>query len=162
MQIQRHKHTLVRGVIAPLFDRLTDQEPNILEEEPTTYVLTIQGLQASIQRELELLLNTRPTTREETQEEAGQDPYTPLPMAFGLNEFSWFETVHQFSFSKIARKIEQVITHFEPRLKNVNVMIIGKDPSTLSLQIHIEAELNIPHYYERVHFPLILYGLFRR
>jgi type VI secretion system protein ImpF len=153
--------TLVRGAIAPLFDRLTDEEPDLLEEDPVTYILTAEGLKASIRRELELILNTRPTSNLSGQTRFN-DTELRLPTAFGLPEFAWTDTIHDHSLQTIAQVIEQTITAFEPRLKGVQVTVTGKNPQTLGLMLHISAQLQINDTHERVHFPLTINNILKR
>jgi len=149
------------GAQVPLFDRLVDHEPHVKSEEASHFILTPERLYESIQRELELILNTRTTAKREA------DPDSPeilsdykLPKFFGLQDFSWMNQASDFGRRKMARTIEDVISHFEPRLKNVTVKIEKIHKNTLSIEVHVHGDIQIETYRERVMFPMVIENIF--
>ena len=159
--IQKSKKTqIAKGVMAPLFDRLCDDNPDRIEEDPRNYVLSLEQLKKSIHKELELILNTRPTYKLKSDEgefaiKNSQDEDNILmPTAFGLPDFSWYDSSKKWTIDHLARQIEQAINRYEPRLKNVHVKIIGKVAATQGLQISLNADVIYDKTSERTHFPL--------
>ena len=47
------------GALAPLFDRLTDEDPGVPNEPVPRRYLDLDGLAESVQREIQVLVNTR-------------------------------------------------------------------------------------------------------
>ena len=108
------KNQMARGVMAPLFDRLCDNNPDILDENPQVYILSLEQLQKSIYQELERILNTRPTFTAASQESRAvlddkrkiDEPL--LPTAYGLADFSWFDSAKPWTIAHLAQQIVNV------------------------------------------------------
>ena len=148
--------------MAPLFDRLCDNDPDRIEEDPRNYILSLEHLKKSIHKELELILNTRPTYRLNSDEgelaiktNNGLDNNL-MPTAFGLPDFSWYDSSKKWTIDHLTRQIEQAINRYEPRLKNVHVKIVGKVAATQGLQISLNADVTYNETSERLHFPLTI------
>nr|WP_255636402.1 type VI secretion system baseplate subunit TssE [Azospirillum sp. 412522] len=113
-----------------LFERLIDFEPDKpSSDDPSMIVMSMPELTASIQREIQRLLDSR-TTGERRTEIGG------TVMEYGLPDFS---EVHPRSFSD-RRRVETVIRHaildFEPRLLKPRVVVTpGKGNGTLTVDI---------------------------
>lgn len=163
ISIQKTKKTqITKGVLAPLFDRLCDDAPDHSEEDPCNYVLSLEQLKKSIHRELELILNTRPTYKLNSDEgelvinNSKNSDDILMPTAFGLPDFSWYDSSKKWTIDHLARQIEQAIDRYEPRLNNVHVKIIGKVAATQGLQISLNADVIYNKTSERTHFPLTI------
>ena len=161
---QPKTQTVVRGAIAPLFDRLTNEDPDTLEEDPVTYMLTKQGLYDSIQRELDNLLNTRLCllNGEDQDFTESETLSTMLRRPYGLQDFSDLAMSKDTHVQYMIKQIELTIQIYEPRLKNIKVEIIGRDTFNLGFCIMVNAQLNVNRCHERVHFPLVIHHISKR
>ncbi len=158
---KREKH--VKGALAPLFDRLTDLEPNKDREVTPYYKLNFEELKESILSELTLILNTRPTSKRQAEKPTDdQLADYALPIYFGLGDFSWFEAGSDFYIHQIARRIEETIRYYEPRLQNPRVRVSEIDKSILGVQVGISGDIVIDDVRERLNFPLAIENLFTR
>jgi len=113
-----------------LFERLIDFEPdNPSTDDPSMIVMSMPDLTASIQREIQRLLDSR-TAGERRPDTGG------TVMEYGLPDFG---EIHPRSFSD-RRRVETAVRHaildFEPRLLRPRVVVTpGKGNGTLTLEI---------------------------
>lgn len=137
------------GVRAPLFDRLREGNPLQFYHK--------DDIMASIEREVALLLNTRTTLKRHEYDELAQDPLNfALPEMYGIPEFSMIDGTNSTQWRFIANTCARAIAYFEPRLKNVQVVVEGKDSQTQSLSLSINADLLTQALQEPVMFPVAL------
>lgn len=145
------------GAPMPLFDRLVDDDPLELGEIPIKKYYNQQDLQNSIQRELERILGTRASLKKsdlgDLAEEALNSGFPPL---FGLSDFSQYDGARETDHPIIAKLCIQAINRYEPRLKDVNVLIQGFNRNTSTLSGIIEAKLTSEVFQGEVSFPLTL------
>lgn len=129
-------------IMAPLFDRLTDHEPdNPSGEKDPFRSYTRKDFEASIQREVSLILNTR-ERRIIRHSNEHDDPYAEdLPGYFGLPDFASFDTTSELGRDHIALEVEKTIERYEPRLKDVEVHVLGYDRKKQSLSLTVGASL---------------------
>lgn len=113
-----------------LFERLIDFEPDKpSSDDPSMIVMSLPELKASIQREIQRLLDSR--TAGERRPDIGG-----TVMEYGLPDFS---EVHPRSFTD-RRRVETTIRHaildFEPRLLRPRVVVTpGEGSGTLAVAI---------------------------
>lgn len=113
-----------------LFERLIDFEPdNPSTDDPSMIVMSLPDLTASIQREIQRLLDSR-TAGERCPDTGG------TVMEYGLPDFS---EIHPRSFTD-RRRVETAVRHaildFEPRLLRPRVLVTpGQGNGTLTLEI---------------------------
>lgn len=103
-----------RVVRRSVLDRLVQSG----EPEPRTWHDSVRALKASVQRDLEWLLNTRRVI-----DEAG-DELTELQHSvyhYGLPDVTSLSTDSASARKQLVRQVEACIERFEPRLSNVRV-----------------------------------------
>lgn len=158
---KRIKHQ--KGALAPLFDRLTDL--NLWDKEEITpyHRLDFERLKQSILSEVSLILNTRPTAKRQAKKgPKGSVSDYALPIYFGLGDFSWFEAGSDFYKHQIARRVEEAIRYYEPRLKKPRVKVSQVDKTILGIRVDIAGEIVIDDVRERLNFPMAIENLFSR
>jgi type VI secretion system protein ImpF len=129
-----------------VLDRLIDAESAGTKDRPG---YTLAQMENAVRRDLEDLLNTRrpPADFFEGLEEV------PTSVAnFGLPDLAFFDTLTPERRAEFARQIQQVITDFEPRLRDVEVTVRDSDQVAQDLKgefkrtamyFHIDARLNL-------------------
>lgn len=126
------------GLMPTILDRLID--PNSAGTDARRGYGLAQMLEI-IRRDLEELLNTR-------QSISGMDPrYSRVLksiIAYGLPDLTSFNAVTPDQRQDIARKLEEIIAQFEPRLRNIRVQLregeVGNRPAILC---HIDGRLAV-------------------
>lgn len=108
----------IAGARALLFDRLVDLHPDADEGERPLRILNREQLKASVQRELERLLNTRCSLPLHRLAEAERSVIN-----YGIPDFSSLSPHNQDDQALIASIIGQTIAAFEPRLRQVRVEV---------------------------------------
>lgn len=123
---------------ASLLDRLIDPESDGTGSRPGC---TVEQMIDSVRRDLEDLLNTHrtlmtiPGEYKETENSI---------LTFGLPDFSSVQSSKQDVSSKVAERIEQAITRYEPRLRNVRATPIEEpDEKQMKLKFQIHATLRV-------------------
>lgn len=145
------------GAPIPLFDRLVDEDPEADSEVPPKRFYNKFMLIQSIQREIERILSTRTTAKKEQYEELSEDPLNyGLPEMFGLADFSHFDGANSGDWDYVSQLCQRAIEIFEPRVKNVDVIIQSFDRPRQSLSITVQADIALPEYQGEVSFPMML------
>ena len=161
----------ILGARPLLFDRLIDrarlEEPTqplpVLngEQKPVRYVkdqrerrehmLNREQLKASVQRELERLLNTRCSI---PLDQLGEEERSVVN--YGIPDFSSLSPDNVDDLALIASIVGQTISAFEPRLRNVRVEVGKVSRAESALWLNINADLVIGSFIEPVGFPVTL------
>ena len=140
-----------------LFDRLTDEHPQLTREFPISPWEQERQLEAALCRDLSALLNTRRSEHEIPEE-------FPLlsksVLAFGIPDFTSFTLTSRPDQERTRKAIEDTIRLFEPRLSNVVVTLKAPDPQQpprpiLDFQIDAVLKADPP---EAIRFDAILRG----
>jgi type VI secretion system protein ImpF len=153
--------------IAPalLFERLVDKELHLTEESPPFRVLSRWELRESLMRELEQLLNSRCSVPLEL---IGEEERTVIN--YGIPDFTSLSPQSPDDRKRIASIIAQTITAFEPRLRNVRVVLGHFEDDERTLHISVEASVamttvsqirSYPEFsssVEPVSFPIVLHS----
>src|SRR5437762_726666 len=106
----------IAGAPVPLFDRLIDDDPDTLHEQPTKRYYNRFELIQSIEREVARILNTRATVKRAEYDDFSEDRLNfGLPEMFGLGDFSQYDATNQEDWARIADLCEQAIMRYEPR-----------------------------------------------
>lgn len=143
----------MQGALKPLFDRIVNDEESLSEG----IYLDEKALRLSVIKEVDILLNTRCTTRRAIYDDhINNIPLFGLPDFFGLNDLSDFDPNNSQQWSKIAKYIKTAITAFEPRLKDVNVKIKGYDQSKKILKTIIDGVIESGNIIEKITFHMKL------
>lgn len=146
---------LQKGVVAPLFDRLCDYEPNVSTEPVPFVTYTKKQLIESIQFEVENLLNTRCTMALSDYADVEPSILTyGIPDLFGLPDGSYADASSKEGKDRLAKLLANSIRIFEPRLRNVSLDIELMDPKTQSAHAVVRADLVIGEIQETISFPI--------
>lgn len=130
------------GEPCPLFLRLIDEAPQVQEESPPLRILSKDETRASILEELQNLLNTSIPISIEKYQLMMQTPETQgYPKLYGLPDFSNVDPANQSSWPFYEELIEQAITYYEPRLKEVKIKITSFAKNTQTLVANISGSL---------------------
>jgi type VI secretion system lysozyme-like protein len=154
MALPKPKSQKVFTMAAPLFDRLRDENPKVQEEVEPFNTYTMSETVRSIGQELFHMLNTRTSqipysiyaTREDLMD-------TDLNHHYGLPDFASFDVVESMAAQKLARQIRRVVEHYECRLSNVGVRLVGLDENE-KLIVEISGIVYLDPYHERHTFPI--------
>lgn len=140
----------VKGVYTPLLHVLSSDP-----QAPERVLSDEESLKISIQTELDILLNTRPTGSASHKEDY------PLPHHFGLRDFSFEQAATESGRYEIAQEIRKAIQHYEPRLENVSVHLRLSGKDLLGAFADIQGDICFGTVNRRVLFPVTLTDLFR-
>jgi type VI secretion system protein ImpF len=144
----------VAGAPVPLFDRLVDDDPSVPYEPQPRRVLDAAGLRASVEAELDRLLNTRaPVAADEI---ARRERST---IDYGIPDLSYFWSQDADSESELARTIEQAIAAFEPRLLSPRATVVRPPDRRGAAIVEVSGKLAIGTVMEPVAFALPVGGL---
>jgi type VI secretion system protein ImpF len=150
------KNEIERTVQPSLLDRLTDLDPRSSADARVTLAESIRLFKASLQRDLEWLLNTR-----RTPEPLPADWFEQVPRSiyhFGIPDITSLSRDSRESRSILLRDVEAAIAAFEPRLTDVNISVIEAEGEQFrrELRFHIEATLRMDPTPEQVVFDTVL------
>jgi type VI secretion system protein ImpF len=139
-------------VRAPLFDRLTDLDPESAGELRPMRTLNRTGLRESIRRELGRLLNTRSSI---PVDELAQRPELTV-LEYGIPDLSAYSAGDDGHQRLLAGILARVITAFEPRLREVRVSVVRLEDEQRSLRLRIDAVLTADEVARPVSFPALM------
>ncbi|GHT97871.1 hypothetical protein FACS1894126_2700 [Alphaproteobacteria bacterium] len=141
------------ATIAPLFDRLIDEDIDVpFEKNPKKYS-SLDEFQASIMKDLSRLLNTRVSMFWRNYADKHK---VVLPFLYGVSVTGVLSADSIFELQELESRIEAVIAQFEPRLVNTKCSIqsIGNDHS--SLFVNIDAALIFENRRAFISFPVVV------
>src|SRR5688500_12858847 len=132
-----------------VLDRLIDLDPGSTREAHKGQTQVLRELKQALRRDLENLLNTRwrcmswPPDMEELDFSL---------VNYGLPDFTGANMAISANREEFRRIIEKVIAKFEPRLRNVRVVLMDNDSVDRVLRLRIEATLQADPVPEPVQF----------
>jgi len=140
---------IVRGAVAPLFERLVDLSPADTAEADVYRLVSADMLQASVRRQIEWILSTR---RSVTINEAlREDALTVLE--YGIPDWSSLSAHDDGACGQFALAVEMAVRAFEPRLARASVSVVpGRDRKD-ALNVQISGMLSLSTATEDVSFP---------
>lgn len=142
-------------VTLPLLDRLIDREPNLASDPSVTRAQSVRQLKAALRRDLEWLLNSRrnPDAAPDTMPELSKSLYN-----YGLPDFTRVSIHSPRDRHWLSREVENTISIFEPRLKDirVNLVEVPKGEFTRTLHFQIEGMLQMDPAPEMISFDTVL------
>jgi type VI secretion system lysozyme-like protein len=141
----------IKGAKALLFERLVDEDPYTPFEARPFRIYDTRGVLASVQRELMRLLNTRCPSRTK----AGM-PQDGTILDYGIPDFSYRSAASETDARELARVLENAITAYEPRLRQVHVEASPAPGNQSAVVGVISAMLVVGAINEPVSFPLVL------
>jgi type VI secretion system protein ImpF len=150
------KREIERAVQLPLLDRLIDLEPGIGDSR-MGFRESVRQLKASLQRDLDWLLNTRRPFEDipESLTELRRSLYL-----YGLPDITSMSKDAPDTRPNLLREVKQAIQLFEPRLANIKVSLVEATDETRErreLRFIIEAILRMDPTPEQVVFDTVLH-----
>jgi type VI secretion system protein ImpF len=133
---------------ASILDRLLDDDPDNSQESVRYLAVDFRQIMASVRRDLENLLNTRRFILTPT---ASLHEVNNSLLVYGLPDFSSHNPTQVSVMDQLRLEITKTISRFEPRLKNVNVMV-DSSGSNRDLRFRISAVLVVDPISESVVF----------
>ena len=145
---------VARTLRLSVLDRLQEDDPVDTSDPRTSWEESLRALKASVERDLDWLLNTRriATPASDDYPEVNDSVYHyGMP---DITSLSWdAEVVHR----RLTRRIEECIQRFEPRLLNVKVSAVEeKDRAHRHLRFAVDAMLRVEPNPQRVTFDTVL------
>jgi type VI secretion system protein ImpF len=144
---------LQRTVQPSLLDRLTDLEPEVAADRATTRDASERDFRASVQRDVEQLLNTRRSIVR---------PEGPLPLlarsvhAYGLPDTTGLSAASDGNRKELLATVADTLRRFEPRLTDVEVTVREGQGHALELRFAIRATLRMDPSPEQIVFDTVL------
>jgi type VI secretion system protein ImpF len=135
-------------VQASILDRLLDDEPDNSQESVQYRTVDFRQIMASVRRDLENLLNTR---RFILTPPASFSEVANSLLVYGMPDFSSRNPTQVSVMDQLRLEIVKTISRFEPRLKNVKVMV-DSPGSHRDLRFRISAVLVVDPISEPVVF----------
>jgi len=122
-----------------LLDRLTDERPDQLRDHPQSAAESVARLRASVQRDVEALLNARRPWRSVP----GAWPLLRTsPLHYGIADFTAGAFNDVGEREVLRADIEEAVRRFEPRLTQVEVQLADDvSPLRATLSLRIDALL---------------------
>jgi type VI secretion system protein ImpF len=150
------KSEIERTVQPSLLDRLTDVDPRSSADPRVTFAESVRRFKASLQRDLEWLLNTR-----RTPDPIPEEWFEHLPKSvyyFGIPDITSLSRDARDSRLILLRDVETAIAIFEPRLTDVRITVVDAEGEHFrrELRFHIEATLRMDPTPEQVVFDTVL------
>jgi type VI secretion system protein ImpF len=141
----------ITGAKTPLFDRLLDDGPDVRQPVSPNRALDTHNLRESVRADLVRLLNTRTNLRGNIRELA-----RGTVLDYGIPDLSPISAANEYERAGLAKLVEDVISAYEPRLRNVRVHIQVDKADPRKLLGIVYANLVIGNVVEPVYFPLAL------
>jgi type VI secretion system lysozyme-like protein len=140
----------VEGGRALLFERLAGGDPRAAREGARPFrVHETAALKESVRRELVRLLNTRSS--------AGLGARGEMSVLdYGVPDFTALSALSGDDRAKLSAAVAQSITAFEPRLRDVRVLVEGLRSNDRALILRLDALLVVGDHAEPVSFPLLV------
>ncbi|GHT91788.1 hypothetical protein FACS1894122_04720 [Alphaproteobacteria bacterium] len=141
------------ATIAPLFDRLIDEDIDVpFEKNPKKYS-SREEYQTAIMIDLSRLLNTRVSMFWRNYAEKNK---VVLPFLYGVSVTGVLSADSVFELQELEARIEAVIAQFEPRLVDTkcSIQTIGNDHA--SLFINIDAAMIFENRRAFISFPVVI------
>jgi type VI secretion system lysozyme-like protein len=141
----------IPGAKTPLFERLLDDRTVIRQPLSSSRAMDLSTLRESVCNDLSRLLNSRSNLRGGVRELA-----QGTVLDYGVPAFPPVSAASDTQRESLAKILEGVISGFEPRLKNVKVVIQQDRRNPQSLLGAIYANLVLGTVMEPVYFPLAI------
>ncbi len=140
---------LVRAAPAPLFERLTDLNPDVSAEAQPLTTLPPGALRASVLREIERLLNTRAPVAAPVLQQRVRST-----IDYGIPDLSVLGTRDFDSETRFADAIRQAIEAYEPRLADPSVRLARSTRQNGGVVVQVNGELRMGSIREPVSFEI--------
>ena len=138
---------LVRAAPAPLFERLTDLQPDIAAEAQPLTMLSPEAVRESVLREIQRLLNTRAPVAAPVLERRIRST-----IDYGIPDLSVLGTRDFDSETKFVNAIRQALEAYEPRLTAPSVRLARSTTQNAAVLVQVKGELHLGSIREPVSF----------
>lgn len=138
--------------IAPLFERLTDENTEIPFEKVPKSFSSLEEMRASIIEDISRLLNTRISAFWRDYEQKNRI----TPFSYGVDISAALSTENTAEMRALEAHIEKALRTFEPRLIDPKVYVQGTENDPGSLFINIDASIIMENRRIPMSFPVIL------
>jgi len=138
-------------------DIVLDSTPVFIELfTPRSQYQTIKELKGVVGRDLETMLNTHREALFNITD--GYPEASRSLVTYGMPDFSSFDTRNPHDRNRVSTIIKELINDFEPRLKNVSVVVELKQPHehVQNLHFRLDALLEVHPAQEQVVFDAVL------
>ncbi|MGQ0646592.1 MAG: type VI secretion system baseplate subunit TssE [Gemmatimonadaceae bacterium] len=147
--------TEIERIVQPsLLDRLTDDEPKVGADRSVTREESERAFRASVERDVEALLNTRRTIV------TAPEGFTQVPRSvyeFGLIDTTGITMGTKAGRERILASLRDAIERFEPRLAETRIRLVQEDQTGApQVRFVVEAILLMDRDRERVVFDTVL------
>ena len=143
------------GGIAPLFDRLTDMDPEVIEEVVPFLTYSKDQVIESIAREASNILNTRCTVPyQEYEDTAPSSLAYGIPDLYGFFDQSYADPSRTKDIVKLCTFMSTALELFEPRLSDVDVELTRYDQANQKAHFVVSANIKFENTVEPVSFPV--------
>jgi type VI secretion system protein ImpF len=136
-----------------IFDRLLDFEPEKSSDQTPSRAESVRRYKASVQRDLEELLNARSTGNLLPADYA---QIRRSVLAYGLPDISSLNVSSSSDRSLLRDVIEVAIRVFEPRLRAVSVILAPREPNERTLRFRVDAKLILDPEPEPISFNMVM------
>jgi type VI secretion system lysozyme-like protein len=141
----------IPGAKVPLFDRLFDEGINVRQPQSSARVLDLAALCESVRDDLSRLLNTRSSLRGRVKAAS-----LGTVIDYGTPNLSPFAPNDEPKRNDLANSLEKIIKAYEPRLRNVKVVLQPDKTDPRIVLGVVYANLVFGNIVEPVYFPLSL------
>lgn len=140
---------------SPLFEKLTDENPELFFEKIPKKLLSFKELRESIREDVSRLLNTRlPIFWKDYQNKSRCKPFV-----YGVSITASTFTEDIVEIRKVEAHIENVLGMFEPRLIDPRVKVKKLDNIPEALFAYIDAAVKIEDRRLPISFPITVNGV---
>ena len=140
-------------VDASIFDRLLDDDPKNSREVLLSRAESVRAMRRAVQRDLEILLNTRNPLFDLAPE---FENASSSVIAFGLPDFTALNVGNPSHQERLRQQIKHVLEVFEPRLRSVTLTLVPEGLSERVLRLRVDAQLVIDPVSEDVSFDIVM------
>jgi len=138
------------GDRAPLFERLSDDNPAASGEPRPQRLLDADGIRRSVLAELQRLLNTRRGPA------AGRWPVAGTVLGYGVPDHALDNPASVRDQKALCTEVENAIRAFEPRLQDVRVWVADDAGGRGRLALGLTGTIKLDRHAIPVHFPMTL------
>ena len=143
-----------RTVQPSLIDRLTDLEPGLRDDPPTTREESARRFRLSVERDVEWLLNTRRTMQPAP---AGCPELRRSAHEYGLPDTTALPVGTKVGRERLLNALRDTLARFEPRLANPRVRLVeSAQVNAPQMRFVVEATLVMDPSPEQVVFDTVL------
>jgi len=132
-----------------VLDRLVDYEPRVKRETEVNRRFSRADIRQAVIRDLENLFNTR--QKIDVPQEGFPEVISSV-YGYGLRDFSSENPKSPYVRRRLRQEIEETISRFEPRLKNVTVRLDAPDDAYRTFSFRITGILEVEPISEPVVF----------